>query len=312
MQAIQVGLRAGLSAAVIAAFAPVVAGCSSSPYPEVRVELASAPATPTPAAPEAETLRFSVAAMLSPQDTFSSYSRVLERLGSALHVRVELVQRRTYAEVNELLASGKVDAALLCTGGYLELERKHPGTTEVLAVPVIRGESTYRSYVLVPAGSRARTLAELEGKRFAYTDELSLSGRHYVVHLLREAGRDPGAFFGSVQYTGSHDRSIDAVVRRVVDGAAVDSLIFDQLAATHPELTAGIRVIDRSPPFGAAPVVASTRLSPARRTQLRNALLSLSADPEATAALRVVGFDAFALPGPHLYDGAAAVLETSR
>ena len=251
--------------------------------------------------------------MLSPQDTFSSYSRLLERLGSALHVRVELVQRRTYAEVNELLAAGKVDAALLCTGGYLELERKHPGTTEVLAVPVIRGESTYRSYVLVPAGSRARTLAELEGKRFAYTDELSLSGRLYVVHLLREAGRRSRARSSGPCSTPAATTARSTRWR--AGWSTAPRWTASSSTSSPPRTrssTAGIRVIDRSPLFGAAPVVASTRLSPARRTQLRNALLSLSADPEATAALRVVGFDAFAMPGPHLYDGAAAVLETSR
>jgi phosphonate transport system substrate-binding protein len=250
--------------------------------------------------------------MQSPQDTFSGYSRLLERLGRALGVPIELVQRRTYAEVNDLLVAGKIDAAILCTGGYLDLEHDNPGTTELLAVPVIRGESTYRSYLVVRAGSQIRSLADLRGKRFAYSDQLSLSGRLYVLHLLAEDGEDSGSFFGAVQYTGSHDRSLDAVVRGAVDGAAVDSLVFDPIVAARPEIARAVRVIHRSPAFGAAPVVASTRLPPARREQLRSALLALAEDEEGAAALRVVGFDGFGLPTPNLYDSAAHVVRSGR
>lgn len=64
-------------------------------------------------------VRFSVAAMQSPQDTFAAYSRLLERLEPKLEVDIEFVQRRTYQEVNELLAAGQLDAALVCTGGYV-------------------------------------------------------------------------------------------------------------------------------------------------------------------------------------------------
>jgi phosphonate transport system substrate-binding protein len=295
-------------AVLTAAFAPALLACPSTPYPEAKVDLASAPAAQAPPAPAAEVLRFSVAAMLSPQETFSGYSRLLARLGTALGVRVELVQRRTYAEVNDLLAAGKIDAAILCTGGYLELERRSPGATEVLAVPVIDGESTYRSYLVVPAASPARSLEDLAGKRFAYTDDLSLSGHLYAAYLLGRIGRDPRTFFGAVQYTGSHDRSIEAVARGAVDGAAVDSLVLDAIVSSRPAVARAVRVIHRSPPFGAAPVVASTRLPPARREQLRAALLALEEDGEGAAALRVVGFDGFRLPPPALYDDAATVV----
>lgn len=298
--------------AVVAALSTTLAGCPSTPYPEAPVALDSSPAAAPSRPPAPETLRFSVAAMLSPQETFSGYSRLLERLGDAIGVRLELVQRRTYAEVNDLLTAGKIDAAILCTGGYLELERRNPGATEILAVPVIRGESTYRSYLVVQAGARIRSLADLEGKRFAYTDHLSLSGHLYAVHLLETQRKNPSTFFGTVQFTGSHDRSLDAVARGAVDGAAVDSLVFDAIVAARPEVAKKVRIIHRSPPFGAAPVVASTYLPPERREQLRRALLALASDEDAATALRVVGFDAFAAPTPHLYDTAAAVVARRR
>lgn len=293
----------------LAALIAAAIGCSSSPYPEIPVDLASSRAVPTTAQrPRAGVLRFSVAAMQSPQDTHAAYSRLFEALEPRLGIAIELVQRRTYQEVNDLLATGQLDAALVCTGGYMDLERRSPGAVEVVAVPVVHGRSTYHSYVVVPASSPAGGLGDLRGKRFAFTDELSLSGYGYPTQLLRKIGADPAAFFGSVTFTHSHDRSIDAVAKGLVDGAAVDSMIYEAVVRSSPGIRAATRVIHRSPPYGVAPVVVSARVPPERRAAIRAALLRLHEDPETRAALERVGFDRFATPEPELYAAAAALL----
>jgi phosphonate transport system substrate-binding protein len=111
-----------------------------------------------------------------------------------------------------------------------------------------------------------------------------------------------------VTFTHSHDRSIDAVAKGVVDGAAVDSLVYDELVRSSAEIRAATRVIHRSPPYGVSPVVVSTRVPPERRAALRKALLKLHEDPEARAALGLVGFDRFTAPAPELFAGASALL----
>lgn len=301
--------RESLLKVVAAALLPTLAGCPSSPYPEVHVDLASSRPAPTAVQkPRSDVLLFSVAAMQSPQDTFAAYSQLFERLEPKLEVEIELVQRRTYQEVNDLLATGQLDAALICTGGYVDLERRSPGAVEVVAVPVVHGKTTYQSYIIVPASSAAGELADLRGKRFAFTDELSLSGFGYPTHLLRRMGTDANRFFGSVTFTRSHDRSIDAVAKGLVDAAAVDSLVYDELSRSSPDVRSATRVVHRSPLYGVAPVVVSTRLSPERRAAIRDALLRLHDDAEARAALGRVGFDRFAVPESTLYAGASILL----
>lgn len=301
-----------LGACLLALLAPTLLACPSTPYPEARVDLGIAPPGPVAERPaERPRLRFSVAAMLSPQDTFASYSRLFKLLATKLGVEVEFVQRRTYREVNDLLATGQVDAAIVCTGGYLELERGFPGRVELLAVPVVDGASTYHSNLIVPADSPVRALSDLAGKRFAYTDELSLSGRAYAIHLLRQRKADPRRFFGTVQFTQSHDRSVEAVAARVVDGAMVDSLILEGMIARRPALGKAIRIVESSPPFGAPPVVVSTAVPAERRAAIRDALLALDRDPAAAEALAAVGIQRFARPPPTLYDGARAVMEAT-
>lgn len=289
--------------------------CVDTPFQEVRVDLkAQGAGAPTAAAtaPEGPVLRFSVAAMQSPADTFSDYSRFFGRMGTLLDSQVRFVQRRTYGEVNDLLLSGQLDAALVCTGGYLELEARAPGAVEVIAVPVIDGQSTYRSLVIVPAASQARTFEDLAGTRFAFTDELSLSGHLYVARLLSDRGQAPRRFFGSTIFTRSHDRSVDAVTKGLVDGAAVDSLVFESLAARDPGLRAKVRVVHRSPPYGVMPVVASAAMPAEARARLRAVLLDLHQDPAAANALHAVHIQRFVLPTPGLYEDAARVTRRPR
>jgi phosphonate transport system substrate-binding protein len=291
-----------------------LAACSWTPYPEVSVDMAAPKvATVATPAPRARTLRFSVAAMQSPRDTFEAYSRVFEALGRRIgDEEVEFIQRRTYAEVNEMLAAGKLDAALICTGGYLELERSAPGAVEVLAVPVVGGRTTYRSLIIVPTASRDESLQDLRGKRFAFTDELSMSGHAYAARLLADLGSDERAYFSSVAFTRSHDRSIEAVAKGLFDGAAVDSLVFDQLVQVRPALRTAVRVIHRSPELGVSPVVASTRLPKERRDAIRKALLQLASDPESMEALKITGIERFVEAPPGLYVEAQRIMVGTR
>ena len=61
-----------------------------------------------PPVPDAtQKLRVAVAPMMSPSDTFESYCRLLQYLGSKLGMELEFVQRKTHAEVRDLLHSNK-------------------------------------------------------------------------------------------------------------------------------------------------------------------------------------------------------------
>lgn len=302
--------RSKLALAVLA-FSALLA-CDGSPYRKVNLDAQTATQPVRPAPAPGKTLRVSVAAMLSPRDTYTSYSRLFERLGQRLGVEVELVQRRTYAEVNELLLAGRLDVALLCTGGYLELRARAPSLIEVAAVPLRDGKATYESLIIVPASSGAKRLGDLAGRKFAFTDELSFSGYAYAAKLLRDMGEEPRHFFGSITFTRSHDRSVNAVAQRLMDGAAVDSLIYDDLVRRDPGLASATRVVHRSPPFGTMPVVVSTRLPAEMRARIREVLLGLDRDPETAETLRLLHIDRFAVPPLRLYDAATVVVEARR
>ncbi len=252
-------------------------------------------------------LRIAVAAMISPEETLSVYQELMDYIGTRLGRPVEIKQRRTYQEVNDMLGAGKLDAAILCSGPYVHAKRRYG--VELLAVPVINGSPTYRSYIIVPQSSTSASLEELYRKRFAFTDPLSTSGYLYPAYALISRGRQPASFFAKTLFTYSHDNSIEAVAEGVVDGAAVDSLIYDYLQTTNPTLVARTRIIHRSPPMGAQPVAAPRNLDPATKQALRELFLGLDQDATGRGILKKLGVDRFINGDDSLYDSIRKMLQ---
>ncbi len=245
-------------------------------------------------------LCFAISAMVSPARTFSDYQAFMRLLGKRLHQPVELKQRKTYEEVNELLRTGNADCGLVCTGAFIHADRHFKET--VVAVPVVHGEETYHSYVIVRKDRPYTSFADLKGKVFAFTDELSNSGALYPTYLLAKRGETPDHYFSYTFFTHSHDKSVEAVARGLADGAAVDSLVYDALVAAAGPCALATRIIHRSPPFGIPPVVVSPKLPPDHRRKIARALLTFADEPEGKAALARLGIDRFARPPAHLYD----------
>ncbi|GAB4558943.1 MAG: phosphate/phosphite/phosphonate ABC transporter substrate-binding protein [Anaerolineae bacterium] len=274
--------------------------CQRDEYPEVHLSVEGGPVV----APERSTgrlpLRVAVAAVISPKATFDTYSPLLDYLSRQLDRSVELIQRPTYAEINEVLRTGQADVGFICGGAFVEGERE--GYMELLVVPEINGSATYHALIIVPAESQVTRFDELRGKRMAFTDPLSNSGRLYVEYRLSLMGETPETYFKETIFTYSHDNSIRAVAQGLVDAATVDSLVLDALVRQEPELESRIRVIERSPAFGIPPVVIHPDQDLALKTAIRDALLKAHLDPDGRKALQSLHVDRFTLPDPSAYD----------
>lgn len=240
---------------------------------------------------EKETLKIAVSAIISPKKTFIYYSDMLDYISKKIEVPVELVQRDTYAEVNALVKDRKVSAAFVCSGAYIDGKRDFG--MELLVAPVAYGNPFYYSYIIVPIDSNAKRLEDLKGKKFAFTDPMSNSGKLAPTYMIDKIGESPDSFFSDIIYTNSHDKSIEAVAKNLVDGAAVDSLIWDYANTTEPEFTSKTRVIIKSPPYGIPPVVTPARLAPELKEKLRHILLNMHLDAEGRSILEKVKIDRF-------------------
>jgi phosphonate transport system substrate-binding protein len=212
-----------------------------------------------------------------------------------------MVQYRTYDEMDAALERRDLEVAFICSGPYVH-DRARFGA-ELLVAPQARGAPVYHAYVIVPATSPAQGLADLRGKSFAFTDPKSNTGRLVPTHeVWSRFGVRPEAFFSSISFTFSHDRSIDEVARGAVDAASVDSLIYDYLAAKAPARTKATRILWTSPPFGIPPVVVHPGIDPALKAALKATFLALHEDPKGKAILEAIRIERFVVPKDADYD----------
>jgi phosphonate transport system substrate-binding protein len=291
----------------------VVNGCSRRDEPQ-KVSLKGAPEAPVAASPEAPAagapaaarkLRVAIAAMISPKETFVSYQDLMSYIAKRSGMEVVLVQRKKYEEVNDLLEKNEIDVAFVCTGAYVDGHADFG--MEILAAPVTNGRTVYYSYTIVPVDSPAKVFGDLKGKSYAFTDPMSNTGKLAPTYKLAQMKQTPEKFFGSVTYTYSHDKSIESVARKLVDGAAVDSLVWDYLNARNPEFTSKTRIIDKSDPYGIPPVVVSRAVSPELKEKLRQLFLHVHENPEGKAILSKIMIDRFVPVDDGIYDSVRAM-----
>ncbi|MGC8908370.1 MAG: phosphate/phosphite/phosphonate ABC transporter substrate-binding protein [Desulfomonilaceae bacterium] len=297
---------------VFITFLYLLTACNSEPRPAQVDFSRTIPSEQESDAGSAQSseLRVAVGAMVSPKETFEAYRDLLAYLGERIGERATLVQRKTYAEVNQGLASGVIDVAFICTGPYV-VARK---TDEVrlLAVPQVRGKTTYQAHLIVNANSSFRNLQDLRGKTFAFTDPDSNTGRLVPVAWLSQMGEKPETFFEKTVYTYGHDNSILAVSRNLVDGAAVDGLVWEYLREKSPEAVDKTRVIKKSEPYGIPPVVCSRHLDSQKQERIQKMLLTMHDDHRGREILRQLMIDRFVIPEKGLYDSAATLLDAGR
>ncbi|MCX9012898.1 MAG: phosphate/phosphite/phosphonate ABC transporter substrate-binding protein [Candidatus Methanoperedens sp.] len=243
-------------------------------------------------------IRVAIASVVSPKESYIYYEEMIRYISKKLGGPVRIVQRRSYQEVNDLIKNREIDFAFVCSGAYID------GNSEfgmkLLVAPKVYGRTTYNSYIIVPKNSSYRSFSDLRGKRFAFSDPLSNSGMFYPAYRLSLMNETPESFFGSDEkgrsnyfYTYSHDSSIIAVSELLADGAAVDSLVYEYMKETKPEVISKTRIVEVSPPFGIPPVVVSKDVDPYLEERLKDIFLNMDKDEEGRKILSRVMIDRF-------------------
>ncbi|MDX1708337.1 MAG: PhnD/SsuA/transferrin family substrate-binding protein, partial [Desulfobacterales bacterium] len=77
--------------------------------------------------------KVAVGSMISAQETVVHYHQLLDYIAGKLGRNIQLVQRKTYAEINELIGLGQIDLAFICSGPYAIGKEKFG--FEALAMP---------------------------------------------------------------------------------------------------------------------------------------------------------------------------------
>lgn len=218
---------------------------------------------------------------------------------------VEFVQRDRYRDTMDLLQQQKVEFAWICDYPYVMLKNE----VRLMSVAVNNGKPTYRSYLIVPTrDSQTRNVIDLKGRVFAYADPYSNTGYLVPRFEIKRSGADPATFFKRTFFTWSHRKVIDAVAAGLVQGASVDSYVWDSLSRVRPDITAKTRIAWKSEEYGFPPMVAHRNVPEADFKLMQDILLNMANEPEGRALLQRLNLNGFITGTPKLYDRVAEMM----
>ena len=284
-----------------AAMIALTSGCGGDSDPAV-VDFSKTVVVDRPksSVPESAQLKVAVAAIISPKETFVYYRQLLDYIGLKMGREIQFIQRKTYGEINELLAKGQIDLAFICSGPYVVGKEKYG--FQLVATPEVQNSHFYQSYLIVNKLSEFKTLEDLRGHVFAFTDPDSNSGRLVPAYWLWQMGATAETFFRNTIYTDSLDNAILAVAKGLVDGAAVDGLIWEYFNSKNPIFTSKTRIIRKSEPYGIPPMVASNSIPAELLSNIRSLLFSMHDDPQGQSILKELMIDKFIAANDKWYD----------
>jgi phosphonate transport system substrate-binding protein len=251
-------------------------------------------------------IRIGVVSMITPMDAVEYYQDIIDYISEKIGQPVEMHYRKTYDEMDQMLEQGEVEAAFICGAPYVEDKTKFGA--ELLVVPQVDGSPFYRSFIIVHRDSDIQSFEDLKGRSFAFTDPKSNSGRLYPVYILAKRGDRAEDFFEKYIYSYSHNKSVELVAKKEVEGAAVESLIYEYMKKKKSPYVQQTRIIDQSQYFGSPPLVATPKTATFIKKKIIEILVNMHQDPKGKRILNNVLIERFVQAKDSNYDSVREML----
>lgn len=205
--------------------------------------------------------------------------QVMEQLAARTGMKVKPFVANDYNGVIEAMRSGKIDVAYF--GPFSYVLASQLANAEAFAIPVSKksGQSSYQSILITRKDKGLNTVAQLQGKTFAFVDPSSASGHLFPKAGLKGQGVDTDTYFSRVIFSGSHDASILAVANNKVDAAAVAEPIFFNAVAKGHVKAEDFLVVWRSQPIPESPMAWRKSLDATTKQKVATALAEIKGLP---------------------------------
>lgn len=225
-------------------------------------------------------LRFAQVPIKNPEVLALQYRPLFRHLENTLGRRIEIVRAPSYAAVVEGLISGSVDLAELGPAAYALAQQRKASIVPFAAKmesgsELVDSSNGYRAVLIVRSDRGIGSLGALRGSAISLVDPGSTSGSLYPRKMIAGfAGVPLESYFRQVSYAGSHDRAIEAVRSRLVDGAFVSSLRVNEMVRRGALSRDELKVLWQSAPIPFDPFVYRRALCPVLVERIRAAFLS--------------------------------------
>ncbi len=229
--------------------------------------------SPAALAQSAGVLRVSAIPDEAPTELQRKFKPLGDYLKQETGMDVQFIPVTDYAAVVEGLATNKLDLAWL--GGFTYVQARLRTNGGVVPIVQRAEDAKFTSRFIVPAGSTAKTLADLKGKTFAFGAPSSTSGSLMPRYYLLQAGIDPERDFKSVAFSGAHDATVAFVAAGRAEAGVLNASVMDKLVESKNPNAEKVRVLAITPPYFDYNWTVRPGLDPALTKKISDAFLKL-------------------------------------
>jgi phosphonate transport system substrate-binding protein len=172
--------------------------------------------------PNGGTVRFGV----EPYDTGPKLIPIYEKLGKLIAEKlgcdVKVYVATSYNAEIEAMRNGKLEIGEFGPLGYVLAHQVAKAEAVATFANAENKPDSYWASLVTWPGSGIKTVAEIKGRSFAFSDPASTSGHLFPAYGLRKAGLDPDKDIRAI-YAGSHTASFEALYNHKVDAGELNS-----------------------------------------------------------------------------------------
>jgi phosphonate transport system substrate-binding protein len=119
-----------------------------------------------------------------------------------------------YIAVVEAFGSKRADIAVMNSFGYIMANSKYGASAKLRVIRY--GHDYYQGQIIAHVDSGINTIADLDGKKFAFTDPSSTSGYMFPLKIMKDAKVNPS----NTMFAIKHDNVVTMVYQGQVDAGA--------------------------------------------------------------------------------------------
>ncbi|HHD74678.1 MAG TPA: phosphonate ABC transporter substrate-binding protein [Nitratifractor sp.] len=238
------------------------------------------------------------------QNTFGKVTKYLE---GKLGIKVKMVTPSDYAGVITAMQHKHVDLAYFGPKSYCEAAKRAGAEAVAVEVDAEGGIPGYYGYIITKKGSKLKSLEDIKGKTWAFTDPHSTSGTLVPTVMFAKKKIDPKKYFSKVIYSGSHEASILSVKNGKVDAASTNNLDYNRglgKAWTKDDFN----IIWKSDLIPGSPMAVRKDLPESLKKAIKDAFISYD-DKENLKAMKILGYKA---ADDKMYDGVRELIELKK
>lgn len=236
---------------------------------------ASAPALAATDCPAGGVVRFGVVPYDSSAILLPIYKKIGKELSQKVGCPVEVIIATSYNAEIEAMRAGKLELGEFGPLGYVLAHQVADAQAVATYAQADGKQSSYTASIVTWPGSGIKTLKDVAGHTFAYSDPASTSGHLFPAYALQTAGINPDTGIKPI-YAGSHTASYEAILNHKVAAGELNS---DTIAAAEVQNQYNPKdfvVLWQSQSIPQDPIAVYGKLKPSLKAKLTHVLQNLS------------------------------------